>query len=60
MRSPCPPDGRAHFSEEAVSHEHAQDALAFAEALLGLYVLRQRFAAFKQRLDGATQASAPV
>jgi hypothetical protein len=42
----------AHFTGEEVSREMAEDALAFAEALLDhLYVLRQRFEEFKSRLE---------
>jgi len=42
----------AHFTGEPVSREDAQDALAFAEALLDhIYVLRKRFKDLKSRLD---------
>ena len=43
----------AHFSEEAVSREDAEDALGFAEALLDhIYVQRRRFEEFKKRVSG--------
>lgn len=42
----------AHYTGEPVAREDAEDALAFAEALLDhLYVLRQRFAQFLARLE---------
>lgn len=41
----------AHFTGDVVPREDAEDALAFAEALLDhVYVLRKRFAAFKARV----------
>lgn len=41
----------AHATDEWVSRENAEDALAFAEALLDhVYVLRKRFDDFKKRL----------
>jgi hypothetical protein len=41
----------AHYTGRPVAREDAEDALAFAEALLDhLYVLRKRFEEFKQRL----------
>jgi hypothetical protein len=43
----------AHFTGEEISREDAEDSLAFAEALLDhIYVLRQRFAEFKERIGG--------
>ncbi len=40
----------AHFNEEEVSRQDAEDALAYSEALLDyLYVLKQRFEAMKVR-----------
>ncbi|MGO9319687.1 MAG: DUF4145 domain-containing protein [Solirubrobacteraceae bacterium] len=42
----------AHYTGEPVAREDAEDALAFAEALLDhIYVLRQRFAQFLARLE---------
>jgi len=42
----------AHYTGERVSREDAEDALAFAEALLDhIYVLRKRFEAFRKRLE---------
>jgi hypothetical protein len=42
----------AHFTGQPVPREDAEDALAFAEALLdNIYVLRTRFEEFRQRLD---------
>lgn len=42
----------AHYTGEHVAREDAEDALAFAEALLDhIYVLRQRFAQFLARLE---------
>ena len=42
----------AHYSETTVSRQDADDALAFAEALLDhIYVLRQRFDEFKTRIS---------
>jgi hypothetical protein len=42
----------AHFTGRALEREDAEDALAFAEALLDhLYVLRKRFAEFQGRLS---------
>lgn len=42
----------AHYTGEAVAREDAEDALAFAEALLDhIYVLRQRFAKFQARIE---------
>lgn len=42
----------AHYTGQAVGREDAEDALAFAEALLDhIYVLRQRFEQFSRRLD---------
>jgi hypothetical protein len=42
----------AHYTGKAVSREDAEDALAFAEALLDhIYVLRKRFEAFQKRLS---------
>lgn len=42
----------AHFTGKAVPRQDAEDALAFAEALLDhLYVMRKRFEEFKRRLD---------
>lgn len=41
----------AHFTGEAVPREDAEDALAFAEALVDhIYVLRKRFEDFQRRL----------
>jgi Domain of unknown function (DUF4145) len=41
----------AHYTGTAVSRQEAEDALAFAEALLDhIYVLRKRFNEFKARL----------
>jgi hypothetical protein len=41
----------AHFTGRPVTREDAEDSLAFAEALLDhVYVLRERFLEFKQRL----------
>lgn len=43
----------AHYTGKDVSREDAEDALAFAEALLDhIYVLRRRFDEFKQRVGG--------
>lgn len=43
----------AHFAEEAVSREDAEDALGFAEAFLDhIYVQRKRFEEFKKRISG--------
>jgi Domain of unknown function (DUF4145) len=40
----------AHFTGRPVNREDAEDALAFAEALLDhIYVLRKRFDEFKAR-----------
>jgi hypothetical protein len=40
----------AHFSDESVSRQDAEDALEFSEALLDhVYVLRSRFEEFKSR-----------
>ncbi len=45
----------AHFTETPVTREDAQDALAFAEALLDhIYVLRKRFDEFKGRQASGT------
>jgi hypothetical protein len=45
----------AHFTGTRVSQEDANDALAFAEALLDqIYVLRRRFEDFKKRRDAKT------
>jgi hypothetical protein len=42
----------AHFTGKSVPREDAEDALAFAEALLDhIYVLRQRFELFRRRLE---------
>jgi hypothetical protein len=42
----------AHYTGEPVAREDAEDALAFAEALLDhIYVLRQRFAQFLARIE---------
>jgi hypothetical protein len=42
----------AHYSDELVSREDAEDALAFAEALLDhIYVLRVRFEQFRSRIE---------
>lgn len=42
----------AHYTGKPVAREDAEDALAFAEALLDhIYVLRQRFAQFLARID---------
>ncbi len=42
----------AHFTGEQVTREDAEDALAFAEALLDhIYVLRQRFDQFLARIE---------
>jgi hypothetical protein len=42
----------AHYTGKPVDREHAEDALAFAEALLHhIYVLRQRFAQFLARIE---------
>jgi hypothetical protein len=42
----------AHYTGEEVAREDAEDALAFAEALLDhIYVLRQRFTQFLARLE---------
>jgi hypothetical protein len=42
----------AHYTGKAVSREDAEDALAFAEALLDhIYVLRSRFQDFRKRLN---------
>jgi hypothetical protein len=42
----------AHYTGEQVAREDAEDALAFAEALLDhIYVLRRRFAQFLARLE---------
>jgi hypothetical protein len=42
----------AHFTGEPVPREDAEDALAFAEALLDhIYVLRKRFEQFRKRLE---------
>ena len=47
----------AHFTGEAVSRQDAEDALAFAEALLDhIYVLRQRFTEFVTRISPARHA----
>jgi Domain of unknown function (DUF4145) len=41
----------AHYTETDVTRQDAEDALAFAEAFLDhVYVLRQRFEKFKERL----------
>jgi Domain of unknown function (DUF4145) len=41
-----------HYTGEQVAREDAEDALAFAEALLDhIYVLRERFARFHARLE---------
>jgi hypothetical protein len=42
----------AHYTGRAVLREDAEDALAFAEALLDhIYVLRRRFEDFRRRLN---------
>ena len=42
----------AHFSDEMVSREDAEDALGFAEAFLDhIYVQRKRFEEFKKRIS---------
>jgi hypothetical protein len=42
----------AHYTGKPVAREDAEDALAFAEALLDhIYVLRQRFAQFLARIE---------
>jgi hypothetical protein len=42
----------AHYTGERISRDDAEDALAFAEALLDhIYVLRRRFAEFQTRLS---------
>jgi hypothetical protein len=42
----------AHYTGKPVPREDAEDALAFAEALLDhIYVLRKRFDAFRKRLE---------
>ena len=44
----------AHYTRKPVSRENAEDALAFAEALLDhIYVLRRRFNEFRQRVTGS-------
>lgn len=41
----------AHYTASTVTRQDAEDALAFAEALLDhIYVLRKRFAEFKERV----------
>lgn len=48
----------AHFTGKAAARQDAEDALAFAEALLDhLYVMRKRFYEFKARLDITRTAS---
>ncbi len=42
----------AHYTGTAMPREDAEDALAFAEALLDhIYVLRKRFEHFRKRLE---------
>jgi hypothetical protein len=42
----------AHYTGKGVSREDAEDAMAFAEALLDhIYVLRKRFTEFQKRLS---------
>ena len=44
----------AHFNDETVSRQDAEEALAYSEALLDyLYVLAQRFSAMKARRTSA-------
>lgn len=55
----------AHFSEESISKQDAEDAVAFAEALLDyMYVLSARFNALKERRaklsDGKTPSMADL
>ena len=41
----------AHYTDTDVTHQDAEDALAFAEAFLDhIYVLRRRFEQFRKRL----------
>ncbi len=48
----------AHFNDEEVTRQDADDSIAFSEALLDyLYVLSARFEAMKQRRPGRKQAN---
>jgi hypothetical protein len=50
----------AHYTGKQVSREVALDALQFCEALLdNMYVLTERFEAFKQRRSGESAPPVP-
>ena len=52
------PNSSAHFNDESVTRQDADDSLAFSEALLDyLYVLAARFEAMKQRQAEDKQAN---